>query len=123
MTEKAEPAEDLFLGGDDLAGAKPVATKTPRRRHGKHLGAPYSWLKLAYAASRGKGDAYVALHLYHWHIIRKSRTVIVSNAELEEFGITRYEKYRSLERFEQAGLIRVVHGNGKAPKVTLLVVE
>jgi hypothetical protein len=83
------------------------------------MGAPRSWLKQAQLAAKGKCDLAVALHLYHWHIVRKSRTISVSNGELAEFGVDRFDKYHALERLEAVGLIKVDRHNKKSLKVTL----
>jgi hypothetical protein len=57
------------------------------------------------------------LYLAWWH---RSRTVVLANRKLGEWGVSRYQKYRALENLERAGLISVERRVAKNPRVTLL---
>ena len=51
---------------------------------------------------RGKNELAVALYVYRLRIIRRSRTVVISNTGLlTELGIDRYAKYRALSRLAE----------------------
>src|SRR5262245_61283009 len=99
--------DDLWLndGVDDLADVKPARGSDS----GGHIGCPKSWFNKVIKAAHGKHDIAVAMYLYHWHIVRKRRTVPVPNGDLDRLGIKRNAKYRALERLEKAGLIAVRH--------------
>ena len=100
--------EDLFLEGDDFTNVQPaVAIPEGRRRDGGHIGCPLSWFKLVFPIVRGKNELAVALHIYRLRVIRRSRTIAVSNTLLAELGIDRFAKYRALRRLAEAGIITV----------------
>jgi hypothetical protein len=115
---------------DTWVEVEEVATATSRRAKARkalkaerHIGCPRSWLKRVYTTTHGRSDVIVALHLYHWRVVRKSKTVTVTNAELAEYGINRLEKSRSLGRLEKAGLVKVDRRDKRAPRVTLLALK
>ena len=117
--------EDLWLPGppglDDIELA--VTQAVPVQRGPGHIGCPLSWYKKAYAASRGKNDLTVALFLYRWHSVRKSRTLPTPNAELAELGVDRAAKWRALARLEKAGLVKIRRRGFHALEVTLVSVR
>jgi CRP-like cAMP-binding protein len=63
----------------------------------------------------------VALYVYRLTIVRRSKTVSVSNQSLmEDLGVSRFGKYKLFVRLEEAGLWTVKRQNKRALEVTLL---
>jgi hypothetical protein len=114
--------DSLWIGEpDDLARTPKMKTPPTRRRTNSFIGCPMSWLKRALSAMHNAKHLAVALYIYRLTVVRRSKTVTISNTELQrEFGIDRYVKYRALSRLERAGLIRICNRTGRAVKVTLL---
>jgi hypothetical protein len=84
----------------------------------RHIGCPLWWFKLVFPIVRGKNELAVALYVYRLRIIRRSRTVVISNAGLlTELGIDRYAKYRALSRLASAGIVQIRRHNKRALKV------
>ena len=71
---------------------------TSRRRHEL----PQVWVWLVYRA---------------WQ--DKSSTIVVPNAALAKYGVSREVKRRALAELETAGLITVARRHGKTPIVTI----
>jgi hypothetical protein len=99
------------------------ADPRPPRRHphdgSRHIGCPLSWFRLVLPVVHGKNELAVALYIYRLRVIRRSRTITVSNTRLlAELGIDRRVKYRTLKRLAKAGLITVKYHNKEAPEVT-----
>ena len=70
------------------------------------------WFKLVFPIVRGKNELAVALYIYRLRIIRRSRTVVISNTGLlTELAIDRYTKYRALRRLADAGIVQVRRHN------------
>jgi hypothetical protein len=107
-------------GPDDLARAPKAKRPPARRRSDRLIGCPISWLKRVLPALRSAEQIAVALYIYRLTVVRRSKTVTVSNAELQrEFGIDRRVKYRTLSSMERARLIRVKRIGRHAAEVTL----
>jgi hypothetical protein len=53
---------------------------------------------------------------------QKKSTIVLSNARLAQWGVTRPLKRRALAQLEKAGLIRVTRRGLKSPEITLLPV-
>ncbi|HKC93819.1 MAG TPA: hypothetical protein VKB81_07335 [Nitrospira sp.] len=82
---------------------------------------PLDWMA---ACGRLPGRAlHVGLCLWYLHGLRKEVSVVCSYRVLAEFGVKRHAAYRALKALEQAGLISVIRGPGKSPRVTLLQVR
>ena len=113
-------SEDLWTGGqsDDLD--LPVARQRMRvADSARHIGCPLWWFALVFPVVRGKNELAVALYIYRLRMIRRSRTVAVSNERLlAELGIDRYAKYRTLNRLADAGVIRIKRHNKRALEIT-----
>jgi hypothetical protein len=79
---------------------------------------PWNWI---IRASRLPGQALV-LGLCLWRLKGATRkdTVMLSNTELEPFGIDRAAKSRGLAALEKEGLIKVDHKPGRWSNITLL---
>jgi len=82
---------------------------------------PLSWMTKA-AQLPGK-TLQVALALWYLSGLQKTQTVRLASKTLEKFGVSRDAKYQALERLALLGLIQVRKSQGKAPMVTLLVVD
>jgi hypothetical protein len=87
----------------------------------RHIGCPLSWFRLVLPVVHGKNELAVAQYIYRLRVIRRSRTVTVSNTRLmAELGINRYIKYRALKRLAKAKIITIKNCNKEAPEVTFL---
>jgi hypothetical protein len=64
----------------------------------------------------------VGVALWFLRGVRRSYTVTLGSATLEQFGVDRFAKYRALKNLEQAGLVRVKRRRKKNPVVTILEV-
>jgi hypothetical protein len=99
---------------------KKVELPTTRRiRSGRFIPPmPMEWFR---RACRLPGKAgLMAVVVWYLSKVRKSDTVTLSQATLDEFSISRQAKYRALERMESAGLVRVECRHRKNPVVTVL---
>jgi hypothetical protein len=80
---------------------------------------PLQWAaKMTAATETPKAMVGVWLLYRAWQ--KKSPTFDVPNEALAAFGISRKVKYRALEQFEAAGLIKVERRHRKTLRVTLL---
>jgi len=61
----------------------------------------------------------VALVIYRQCLIKRSRTIDLSNAMLSELGIGRMTKYRSLAQLREAGAVTTEAETGHSIQVTL----
>ena len=61
----------------------------------------------------------VGLCLWRLAGAMKSKTVKLSTSETESLGIDRHAKARALRQLENAGLVDVVHRQGRFPRVTI----
>jgi hypothetical protein len=96
----------------------------PRRRNKAHketfVKVPLWWFEQATRATKTP-QAFVAVWLLHRSWKAKSTTFPVSNSHLGERGADRRIKRRALANLEKAGLITIERRNGRAPRVTLIV--
>ena len=99
----------------------PVVAKpkqSPRQQTG--------FVLMTHAAARAGYLALECRQALVWHYLHhlvwstKSRTVQLSNKTLASWGVSRWMKYRSLQKLEQAGLVMVERQPRKSPHVTLL---
>jgi hypothetical protein len=79
---------------------------------------PWPWIEVA-ARLPGKALA-VGLVLWRLHGAVKSKTVSLSNGEVEALGVDRNAKSRALRDLERAGLITVERQPGCSPRVTIV---
>jgi hypothetical protein len=104
---------------DDLEATTTHHPRPPSTNARRHIGCPLSWFKLVFPIVRGKNELAVALHIYRLRMVRRSRTVTISNGGLlAELGIDRFAKYRALRRLADAGVIKVKRHNRRAIEVT-----
>jgi hypothetical protein len=107
-----EVTEADTINGGRIALGKP-------HQAGRFLRGPVPWGWVIAAASLPGQALIVGLCLWRLAGAMGSRTVMLSNAELEPFGIDRAMKCRALAALERAGLITVAREAGRFPKVTL----
>jgi len=78
------------------------------------------WLRLVLPKLRSAAELAVALYLYRLRIVRRSRTVSLSNERLlADLGVNRFTKYRALQKLADAGVIEIRRRDGRAIIVTL----
>ena len=116
---------DLWTGNgeDDLdfVGAKPARSAGGARTNGAFFGCPLSWIKKVAPLVHGKGELLVAIYLWRLRAVTRSKMIVLGNSRLlDELGIDRFTKSRTLRRLERAGLIRVRLKPGQAPRVAFL---
>jgi DNA-binding MarR family transcriptional regulator len=85
------------------------------------FGCPLWWVKAIIPLVHGKGELLVAIYLWRIRVISHSKTVVLGNSRLlDELGVDRFAKSRTLRRLAQAGLIRLQSKPGQAPRITFL---
>jgi hypothetical protein len=84
----------------------------------KLIGCPLWWFHCVYRLSETKGQFAVGIYLSRLRSVHKCDTFDVPNRELEALGITRWVKYRALQRFAAAEIIGI---SRKTPKSALTV--
>ena len=120
--------DDLWIGGqadpfdDPLWKAAEKAARSKRRYRSKaFIGCPLQWLRKVLPLTRSPGQLAVALYLYRLRVVRRSRTVRLSNAVLEkDLHLSQFTKYRILAHLEEAGAIKLGRRDGRSLEVTLL---
>jgi hypothetical protein len=80
------------------------------------------WLARLQAVVRTPAQQTIALLLYGKCLRQRGRTTVsLSNAELRQYGVSRYAKYRALALLREAGVIATDEGrNGRSVRITLL---
>jgi hypothetical protein len=102
-----------------IPARKVELTTTARRKAAKFIPPmPLDWYQRA-CRLRGKAPV-VATVLWYLSRLKKSKTIVLSQTRLNEFGITRQAKYRALRALESAGLVKVHPRGRKSSEVTLL---
>ncbi len=95
--------------------------KPPRHRSGeKFLKGPIPWSWLAKAAKQPGKALHVAVALWFWAGVKRSRQVPLSTAQLLKLGANRFSGYRGLKALERVGLVSVIRKQGRHSIVTLL---
>ena len=91
-----------------------------RRKRNRFIpSTPLAWFDRA-CRLPGKALA-VGLILRRLAKVHKSDTVTLTNATLQQYGLSRWEKYAALKALERGGLISIQHrGPRKSPSITLL---
>jgi hypothetical protein len=99
----------------------PLSGKLPRHKLGeKFLKGPIPLLWLEGAARLPGKALHVALQLWFWAGIKRSRVIKLPSSNLLKFGVNRHAGYRGLNALERAGLVSVIRKCGRKPVVTLL---
>ena len=73
------------------------------------------------ARQLGVTALFVGLALWYLKGLRRSNTFIVSNMMLEDWGVTKWAKLRSLRSLEKAGLVAIEWRGKRSPLVTLVM--
>jgi hypothetical protein len=97
-----------------------IAVKKKQRRRQQFIMVPYSWME-ALREARHTSTFRVALYLLYRHWKDRGEPVSFSNTLLDEWGVTRREKWRALTELEYFKLVKVVRRPRRAPLVTVLV--
>ena len=106
-----------------LTASRPSDTNQqglPRHKRGdKFLKGPIplNWLA---KASRQPGKAlHVAIAIWFFAGIKRSRTIALSSRLMFSLGSSRYSTYRGLKALEEAGLVTVIRHRGRSPRITI----
>ena len=105
---------------EDVNEMGPGASTTPKKpcKRGPFVIMPLLFVKAANLA--GKRALAVGAALWYRHKVFGEMEVVLSNVLAEKFGITRKAKASGLRELREAGLVKVVDGFGRSPRVTLL---
>ncbi len=79
---------------------------------------PLDWILTA--TKLGNSVAKLSWMLWFYHGLENGDPFPASNIRAEEFGLSRNRKTTALSLLEEAGLISIEQGSGKAPVVKLL---
>lgn len=115
-----DPEKIRLKPGDvptEKAVGPPRTSKVPLKRFLKGP-IPIDWLSKA-AMLPGRA-LHVGVALWYLSGMEKSYTVKLSSKTAGLFGVDRFAKARALDAMEQAGLVRVERGKGKAPTITII---
>ena len=105
--------------GDPLwCQAELMANAPPRPAEG-YITCPLMWLARILPVLRSSDRLAVAQLLYRQCLMRRSKTVDLSNSSLAELGIGRMTKYRALTLLQEAGAVTIEARNGRSVRVTL----
>ena len=120
----------LKLTPEDLASGlfaadvpvRELETEVLKRRRGNFLRGPYPWSQFC-IASRLPGKALpVWMLLQHRMRLIHETEVTLPTGVLEEAGVNRNAKARALRDLERVGLIRVIRGRGRSPRVARVTI-
>lgn len=98
------------------------SSKVPstHKRSQRFLKGPIPWPWLVRAISLPGKAAAIAVALWHWSGLRRSRMVRVAHKDLRELGVGPQATGRGLRLLERAGLVHVDRRPGQSPVVTIL---
>ena len=111
----------LELEGKKLAYQHPDLQQLESKREADyflHRQVSLPWIQRA--ASEGIQADFIAMLIQWKSVLTKRQTVSLSTDFLNQFGISRGVKLRSLKLLEKAGLIQLSKASGKSLKITLL---
>ena len=111
----------LELEGKKLAYQHPDLQQLESKREAAyflHRQVSLPWIQRA--ASEGIQADFIAMLIQWKSVLTKRQTVSLSTDFLDQFGISRGVKLRSLKLLEKAGLIQLSKASGKSLKITLL---
>jgi hypothetical protein len=98
--------------GAEMDGALPRPAKG-------YVTCPLAWLARVRPLVSSADQLLVLLVLYRRCLMQRSKTVTLSNGELNELGIGRKTKYRTLAFLEEAEAAALEQQNGHSTRVTL----
>ena len=98
-----------------------IDAKAIKAKRGRRIVAfPLAYLVEVCRLTQGQAPLAVAALIYRRTHVCKSQTVTLPSAELNELGIDRQLKHKTLRRLEVAGIIRIEDNTpGRTAKVTL----
>ena len=111
----------LELEGKKLAYQHPDLQQLVSKREAAyflHRQVSLPWIQRA--ALEGIQAGFIAMLIQWRSVLTKRQTVSLSTDFLNQFGISRGVKLRSLKLQEKAGLIQLSKASGKSLKITLL---
>ena len=111
----------LELEGKKLAYQHPDLKKLESKKEAAyflHRQVSLPWIQRA--ALEGIQAGFIAMLIQWKSVLTKRQTVSLSTDFLNQFGISRGVKLRSLKLLEKAGLIQLSKASGKSLKITLL---
>jgi hypothetical protein len=119
--------DELRLGAGALL--LPKATGKPKSRGGIYqtrkgemfLMGPIPWPWLSRAAAAPGKALHVAVALWFYAGLKKSRTVALNMSRMATMGVTRDSARRGLRRLEKEKLVSVKRHPGRKPIVTILL--
>jgi hypothetical protein len=121
--------DKLTLSAEQVDALHKVAAEKKKPRRGKPTtkADPYTYVTARWQIAADKvGAGQVAIALRYIQGLGKSRgrdgAFKVSNARMEEWGVTKWRKMRGLRRLAKAGLILLDETNLHNPVVTILEV-
>jgi len=111
----------LELEGKKLAYQHPDLKQLESKKEAAyflHRQVSLPWIQRA--ALEGRQAGFVAVLIQWKSVLTKRQTVSLSADFLDQFGISRGVKLRSLKLLEKAGLIQLSKASGKSMRNTLL---
>ena len=109
------------IESDPLWQTAGLLAKAPPRPAEGYITVPLAWLARVLLVIRTPTQLVVAEMIYRECLLRRSKTVPLSNGDLGELGISRYAKYRALAWLREAGVIAIEEANTRrSVRVTLL---
>ena len=111
----------LELEGKKLAYQHPDLQQLDSKREAAyflHRQVSLPWIQRA--ALEGIQAGFIAMLIQWKSVLTKRQTLSLSTDFLNQFGISRGVKLRSLKLLEKAGLIQLSKASGKSLRITLL---
>ena len=106
-----------------LTGSRPsISTPQgpPRHERGeKFLKGPIPLNWLAKAARQPGKALHVAIAIWFFAGVTRSRSVALSSRLMFSLGSSRFSTYRGLKALEEVGLVTVIRQRGRSPRITI----
>ena len=112
--------DSLRLTSETTLESKRRSPSRIRRNTGRFLKGPIQLDWLVAAAKLPGKSLHVAIALSFLSGLTKSKSVRLTHATLDLFGVSRHSSYRALSQLESRGLVSVTRHPGRAPVVRLL---
>jgi hypothetical protein len=116
-------SDDLLDSGDQFEDPRwkeaGLAVDAPLRPVKDYFTCSTAYLARVLPVLSSSGRLAVAMVIYRQCLMRRSRTVDLSNTALAELGIGRKTKYRALDQLREVGAVTTEADNGHSIRVTL----
>jgi hypothetical protein len=116
-------SDDLFDSGDPfddpLWKDAALAADAPPRPAKDYFTCSTTYLARVLPVLPRSSRLAVAMVIYRQCLMRRSRTIDLSNAMLADLGIGRKTKYRALDQLRDAGAVTTETKTGRSIRVTL----